>query len=122
MKFFADSKPRLLILDNFNNDTNTISAKFKGCTDGVSFVAKWKDQIEPFLSDAGEYNEAVECESRSEPSPINGQKRKSTLCKELLPATKIAKQSLLSECDDEASLDKAIREHFLGKYEYKLSS
>lgn len=101
-------------MDNFDSDSNMLSNKFQGCTDGLSFVAKWKEHIEPFLSDIGEYRE-VDSESRSEPSPVGGQKRKSSSSKDLFPATKIARQSLLSDCDDEASLDKAIRENFLGK-------
>ena len=110
VKFYIDNKPKLLPLDSFDADYNTLSSKFQGCVDGNSFVARWKEHIEPYLSCTGEYSD-VDSEARSEPS---SQKRKSSMSKDLLP---VARQCLLSE-DDESSMDKTIREHFLGKHEY----
>ena len=116
MKFLNDEKPRLLPLDAFATDAGPLSSIFQGVVDGTAFMVIWKRNIQPYLNAKGEFDNSKSEQNliQGETStPTCGQKRRST-AKVLLPATKIAKQSL--EFDDETAMDTAIQDHFLGRF------
>jgi hypothetical protein len=107
-----DEKPRLLPLDAFATDAGPLSSKFQG----VAFMVVWKRNIQPYLNAKGEFEHPTPEQNLSQlqeaSTPSCGQKRRST-AKVLLPATKIAKQSL--ELDDDTATVAAIQAHFLGR-------
>ena len=110
-----DEKARLLPLDAVSTDASRLSSKFQGVVVGTAFMVIWKRHIQPYLNTKGEFGNSFASEqnlSQGEVStPSSGRKRRST-AKVLLPAIKIAKQSL--ELDDETAMDKAIQDHFFG--------
>ena len=120
VKFLGEHKARLLSLNSFAADANSLSKQFQGCLEGTNFVTVWKSHIQPYLNvDTGEYAFDDSSIGTSEMVLVdalsgNGNKRKND-SPVILPATKLARKQL-SDSQDEAQMDREIQKHFLGTY------
>ena len=120
VKFLGEHKARLLSLNSFAADANSLSKQFQGCLEGTNFVTVWKSHIQPYLNvDTGEYAFDDSSIGTSEMVLVdapsgNGNKRKND-SPVIVPATKLARKQL-SDSQDEAQMDREIQKHFLGTY------
>ena len=120
VKFLDEHKAKLLSLNSFAADANSLSKQFQGCLQGTNFVTVWKSHIQPYLNvDTGEYAFDDSSIGTSEMVLVdapsgNGNKRKND-SPVIVPATKLARKQL-SDSQDEAQMDREIQKHFLGTY------
>ena len=123
MKFLLLEKPKLLSLNAFSWNENSLCNQFQSSKDGSGFIAVWKKQIAPYLDkDTGKFGRSLSDESEElqvPPSPAitperRAVKRSNSLTPTLMPSQKSPR--LEPEEDSEDYMDKQIQENFIGRF------